>query len=294
MKLIDSHAHLTDERFDDDRDEMLLRAAAAGVETVVVIGYNLESSHQVAALVSGGPDSNEPTSAVGVEMQSAGGHETPGRETGRPPVASPVLHGTVGFAPHNVAEAHASARAELRELLSRPRIVAVGEIGLDYHYDMPPKEQRDLFGEQLQWAVECELPVVVHSREAEHDVVAMIRDAGADADPDRSRLGGVIHCFTESEQMAAAAVEAGFYVSFSGIVTFGNAEGVRRSAAVVPLERTLIETDAPYLAPVPYRGKRNEPAFVGAVAECLATIHDVDAEEVAAITAGNCRALFGI
>ncbi len=265
MKLIDSHAHLTDERFDEDRDETLRRAAAAGVEAVVVIGYNLESSHQVAELV-----------AV------------------RPPVASPALYGTVGFAPHNVAEAHASARAEVQQLLTRPRIVAVGEIGLDYHYDMPPDEQRDLFGEQLQWAVERQLPVVVHSREAEDDVVAMILDAGADGDPEKSRLGGVIHCFTESEAMAAAAVDAGFYVSFSGIVTFPNAEPVRRSAAVVPLERTLIETDAPYLAPVPHRGRRNEPAFVGAVAACLATIHGVDPEEVATITAANCRTFFGI
>ncbi|HJO04473.1 MAG TPA: TatD family hydrolase [Acidobacteriota bacterium] len=266
MRLVDSHAHLTDERFDVDRSELLARAAAAGVEAVVVIGYNVESSHQVVELV--------------------GAHDNGGD--------LPALYGTVGFAPHNVAEADASARAEVRELLSRPRIVGVGEIGLDYHYDMPPDEQRELFGDQLQWAVERRLPVVVHSREAEDDVVAMIRDAGAEASPERARLRGVIHCFTESERMAAAAVDAGFYVSFSGILTFGNAEDLRRSAATVPLERTLIETDAPYLAPVPHRGKRNEPAFVEAVAETLAAIHGVDVEEVATVTAANCRTLFGL
>ncbi len=270
MKLIDSHAHLTDERFDEDRTELLARAASAGVEAVVVIGYNLESSHQVVELVTSG----------------AGDDDSP--------APAPALYGTVGFAPHNVAEAHASARTEVQALLSRPRIVAVGEIGLDYHYDMPPDEQRDLFGAQLRWALEDQLPVVVHSREAEDDVMAMIRDAGAGGDPERAPLRGVIHCFTESERMAAAAVDAGFYVSFSGILTFGSAKDLRRSAATVPLERTLIETDAPYLAPVPHRGKRNEPAFVGAVAECLATIHRVDAEAVASITAANCRMLFGI
>jgi TatD DNase family protein len=278
LRLIDSHAHLTDERFDADRREVLARAAAAGVEAVVVIGYNVESSRQVADLVepSGG--------AVQGQARRVGGDDT----------VAPALYGTVGFAPHNVAEAHAAARTEVQGLLARPHIVGVGEIGLDYHYDMPRDEQRKLFGDQLRWAVERQLPVVVHSREAEDDVIAMIREAGAEANSDRERLRGVIHCFTESEGMAASAVDAGFYVSFSGILTFGNAEDLRRSAATVPIGRTLIETDAPYLAPVPQRGKRNEPAFVGAVAECLATIHGIDAEEVATITAANCRTLFGL
>lgn len=277
MKLIDSHAHITDERFDADRGEMLVRAAAAGVEAVLVIGYNVESSQQVADLVAaGGGD---------CDAQST-------RAAGSGP-GTPALYGTVGFAPHNVAEAHPEARAAVHALLARPRIVGVGEIGLDYHYDMPPEAQRELFGEQLEWAVQNRLPVVVHSREAEDDVMAMIGDAGADGSSDGAPLRGVIHCFTESQRMATAAVDAGFYVSFSGILTFGNAEDLRRSAATVPIERTLIETDAPYLAPVPHRGKRNEPAFVGAVAQCLATIHGIDADEVAAITAANCRSLFG-
>ncbi len=302
MKLIDSHAHLTDERFDEDRSELLARAAVAGVEAVVVIGYNLESSHQVVELVaSGAADADSPAPAPALDPAHAATSApaavptqaaAPALAAVPAPAQVPALYGTVGFAPHNVAEAHASARTEVQALLSRPRIVAVGEIGLDYHYDMPPAEQRDLFGEQLRWAVEDQLPVVVHSREAEDDVMAMILDAGAN--PERAPLRGVIHCFTESEHMAAAAVDAGFYVSFSGILTFGSAEDLRRSAATVPLERTLIETDAPYLAPVPHRGKRNEPAFVGAVAECLATIHRADAEEVASITAANCRMLFGI
>lgn len=257
MTLVDSHAHLGEERFDEDRDEVLARAHEAGVELVVVIGYNVESSEraiQVAATASG----------------------------------APALYATAGFAPHNVEEADAAARAAVKAMLADPAVVAVGEIGLDYHYDMPRPQQRDLFAEQLGWAVEHDLPVVVHSREAEEDVVAAIRDAGA-AD---GRLRGVIHCFTESRSMAEAVLQLGLYVSFSGILTFKNAADLRETAAVVPLDRLLIETDSPYLAPQPYRGRRNEPAFVGAVADCVAEIHGVDAAEVADVTARNCRKLF--
>lgn len=265
MRLVDSHAHIGEEVFDADREAVLARARTAGVETVVVIGYNVESSLKAVEVADAGPREATPQ--------------------------SPALFATAGFAPHNVDEADDAALAAVRPLLGHPRVVAVGEIGLDYHYDMPREAQRTLFGKQLGWAVQTGLPVVIHSREAEDDVLAMVRDAGA-VDTPESPLRGVVHCFTESHAMAQAALALGFYVSFSGIATFKSADDLRRVAADVPLSRTLIETDSPYLAPPPHRGKRNEPAYVGAVAECLAQVHEVDIETIAATTADNCRRLF--
>jgi TatD DNase family protein len=259
LRLIDSHAHLADERFADDLDDVLGRARDAGVEAVVAIGFNLSSSLGVVDLLR--------------------------RQL---PPGAPALCGAVGFAPHNVTEADPEAMAAVRALLDTTGVVAVGEIGLDYHYDMPPETQRAVFGEQLGWAVERELPVVIHSREAADDMVRMLTEGGAAA----GTLRGVIHCFTEEPAMAEKVVDLGFYVSFSGIATFKNAPEVREAIRRVPLERTLIETDAPFLAPVPHRGKRNEPAFVSEVARCVAEIHGRDAADVAEITAANCRRLF--
>jgi TatD DNase family protein len=258
LTFIDSHAHLSEEVFDEDREALLQRAAAAGVETVVVIGYDLPSSRRA------------------LEVAGAG--------------STPELWATAGFAPHNVADADPDNLAQVRALLSLPRIVGVGEIGLDYHYDMPQDRQREVFDTQLGWAVESDLPVVIHSREAEEDVVRMLGERGAGA----GGVRGVIHCFTESMAMAEAVLEMGFYVSFSGIVTFKNAADLRDVARAVPLERTLIETDAPYLAPVPKRGRRNEPSFVPHVAECLAELHGVPVEAVAEQTTANARRMFGL
>lgn len=257
MRLIDSHAHLGDAVFDEDRGALMERAAAAGVSDVVVIGYDEASSRGVVDLLAASAPS------------------------------APRLWGAVGFAPHNVADAMPEAMAQVRSLLERPGVVAVGEIGLDYHYDMPRDVQRRVFAEQLEWAAEAGLPVVIHSREAEDDVVGMLREHGAG-----QRLRGVIHCFTESAAMARQVVDLGFWVSFSGIVAFRNAADLRQTAATVPLSRTLIETDAPWLAPPPHRGKRNEPAYVAAVAECVAGIHGVPISQVAAITAANAESLF--
>jgi TatD DNase family protein len=263
LRLIDSHAHLGDERFDDDRAEVLRRAREAGVEALLIVGYNADSSAQAVALAEAGP-----VAATSV---------------------APALYATAGFAPHNVGEADESSLVEVDALLARPRVVAVGEIGLDYHYDMPRAEQRDLFDRQVGLAVDRGLPVVVHSREAEDDVLAILGQHCA-----AGRCTGVIHCFTESERMAATAVDLGFYVSFAGILTFRNAAELREIAAGVPLESTLIETDSPYLAPVPHRGKRNEPAFVAEVARTLAQIHERSPDEVAEITGRNARELFSL
>jgi TatD DNase family protein len=317
--MIDSHAHLGEEVYDADRGEVLARAAAAGVEAVVVIGYDAASSRRAIELAASADCVENGAGAGGV-----------------------ALYATAGIAPHHVAEADAAALADVRALLDDGEIVAVGEIGLDYHYDMPREAQRRLFARQLEWALELDLPVVIHSREAEDDVIRMLREHGAgdpraaaaarararanvppvaatprggfhgaERAPERAEpvavaspapagaegqaarpLHGVIHCFTEGPAMAEAAVELGFYVSFAGIITFKSAGELRETAARVPLERTLIETDSPYLAPVPYRGKRNEPAWVVEVARALAGLHGATVEDVARVAAANARALF--
>jgi TatD DNase family protein len=306
--MIDSHAHLAEEAYDGDRREVLARAAAAGVEAVVVIGYDASSSRRAIEVAGRLP------AAVG-----------------GPRAAAVALYPTAGIAPHHVAEADAAALADIRALLDGDEIVAVGEIGLDYHYDMPRPAQRRLFARQLEWALDLDLPVIIHSREAEDDVIRMLREHGAGAargservelgaaasqpaspedrlsgtdtdalrdpllrvdDPGAQPLRGVIHCFTEGPAMAEAAVELGLYVSFAGIITFKSAGELRETAARVPLERTLIETDSPWLAPVPYRGKRNEPAWVLEVARALAALHGVAVDDVARVTAANARALF--
>jgi len=196
------------------------------------------------------------------------------------------LYATAGVAPHNVVETQESELEQIRAALDDSAVVAVGEIGLDYHYDIPRGRQRELFGMQLDWAVGLDMPVVVHSREAEDDVIAALREHHCKR--------GVIHCFTEGPKMAEAAVELGFYVSFAGIITFKSAQDLRDIAARVPLERTLVETDSPFLAPVPHRGKRNEPAFVTEVARMIAELHDISYEEVDRVTSRNVCTLFGI
>lgn len=269
--MIDSHAHIAEEAYDDDRGEILARAAEAGVDAVVVIGYDASSSWR----------------AIEVARSAVAARE-PSREAAAGPAASrPVaLFATAGVAPHHVLETDEAALESVRTALDEDLVVGVGEIGLDFHYDMPRDAQRALFARQLDWARELDLPVVIHSREAEDDVIALLR---------RHRPpGGVLHCFTEGSGMAEAAVDMGLYVSFAGIVTFKNAEDLREVAARVPLDRMLIETDSPYLAPVPHRGKRNEPAYVVEVARAIGELHGVSAEEVGRITAANTRELFGL
>jgi len=278
--LIDSHAHLAEATYDDDRAEVLARAAAAGVEAVVVIGYDDASSWR-AIEVAGAAAAASAVGGAGASGAPGGAHHS-----GEHGVGQVALFATAGVAPHHVLETDEAALDSVRAALNEDGVVAVGEIGLDYHYDMPRGAQRELFARQLRWARELDMPVVVHSREAEDDALALI---GEHRPP-----GGVIHCFTEGPRMAEAAVEMGLYVSFAGIVTFKNAGDLREIAARVPLERTLIETDSPYLAPVPHRGKRNEPAYVAEVARAIGELHGVGPDEVARITAANARALFGL
>ncbi len=242
---------------------MFERAAAAGVDGLVAIGGGAEPG----------------TLAVGLECaRTFQGH------------AGLKLWATVGIHPHDAARATSPANAaiweELGQLAADPLIIAIGEIGLDYHYHHSPKEaQRDAFERQLRLAAACGLPVSVHCREAFDDCVALI---AAHNPPAR----GVFHCFAGSWAEAEQALALGWYLSFSGVLTFNNAHGLRATAAAAPADRILIETDAPFLAPVPYRGKRNEPAFVAATAARLAEIRNVSPEAIARLTRENFFRLF--
>jgi len=254
-ELIDTHAHLDDDRFRDDLPAVLERAAAAGVSRVITIATTASSS---AACVS-----------------LAGQHA--------------CVFASVGIQPNHVAEAEATAWDEVVRLATRAKVVALGETGLDRHWDYTPfPEQEDYFGRHLQLARQHGLPVVIHCREAEADVVLMLR-----ADFDRhGPVQGVMHSFTGDWATAEACLAMGLYISFAGMVTYKNAQNLRDVAARVPRDRLLVETDSPYLAPVPLRGKRNEPAFVAHTAQCLAAARRMAPDVMAEQTTQNARRLF--
>ena len=197
------------------------------------------------------------------------------------------LFPTVGVHPHDAQRADAALRAEVEKVAADPRIVAVGEIGLDFHYDLSPRaEQADAFRWQIDLAKRLGKPIVVHTRTARAETLAILREEGA------RDVGGVFHCFTEDPDTARAALDLGFMVSLSGIVTFKNAGELREVARLVPADRLLVETDSPYLAPVPYRGKRCEPAYVRETALAVATLRGVSFPDLARTTADNARRLF--
>jgi len=256
--LIDTHSHLDDTRYDADREAVIARARETGVETMVTIGCDLTSSRSAVALAE----------------------------------HYPFIYASVGVHPHEVKHIGDDWYDELRRLAQREKVVAYGEIGLDYHYNhSPPKLQRDRFREQIGLARELHLPIVVHTREAQDDTIAILREEHA------GDIGGVFHCFSGDAWLAKDALDLGFYLSFSGVVTFQNATMLRDIVKTVPLDRILIETDGPYLTPVPHRGRRNEPAFVRLVAEKIAEIKGMDAvsvEEIGRVTSDNARRLFRI
>lgn len=250
--LIDTHAHLDHPRFQDDLEQVLRRAEQAGVGTIVTIGAHLASSERAVQLA---------------EMFSS-------------------VYATVGVHPHDASGWNEQTYDRLKRLAEHPKVVAIGEMGLDYHYDHSPRPvQRDVFIRQLQLAQETGLPFVIHNRKADADVMAILREHG-------EGLAGVLHSFTGDEQMAAECLERGYVLSVGGMVTFKQATDVRDVIAGVPLDKLLLETDAPYLTPVPLRGRRNEPAYVAHVARFLADERRVDVEEVAAVTTANARRLF--
>lgn len=242
----DTHAHLDMEDFDADREEVLARAEAAGIEAVLV---PLDAA-------------SERSLRLGRRMASL----------------RPSISLAAGIHPH-LAKDWGPARVEVLEGLAREgAIVAIGEIGLDFHYDFSPRpEQRRAFIDQLALAESLGLPVIIHSRLAGPDILDALEAA-------RFNRGGILHCFTEDAAFASAMIERGFWISFSGILTFPKAESLRGIAAALPIERILVETDAPYLAPVPYRGRvrRNEPAFAAATLRFLAGLRGIDPAALAA------------
>ena len=252
--LIDTHTHLDDARYNDDRDAMIARAREAGVEAFVTIGCDLATSQAAVAIAN----------------------------------QHPFVYASVGVHPHEVKHISDGWYDEFRRLVNNNKVVAYGEIGLDYHYNhSSPKDQRERFREQIQLARELHLPVIIHTREAQDDTMTILKEEKA------SEIGGVFHCFSGDAWLAKDALDLGFYLSFSGILTFQNATMLRDIAKNTPLDRVLIETDCPYLTPVPHRGKRNEPAYVAHVAKQLAAIHpELSLDQIGQRTTENAKRLF--
>jgi TatD DNase family protein len=255
IEFIDSHAHLADEAFDPDRDEVIRRANAVGAAAVVCIGESLAAAARARTIAEAHPG---------------------------------FVFFTAGLHPHDAAFANRERDLPILEELLRAGARAVGECGLDYHYDNSPREtQRAVFEWQLDLALRFRLPLVVHTRDAEEDTRALVAEAG--------RLGviGVLHCFTGSAALARAALDVGWYVSFSGIITFRNWKD-EELLRLVPDDRVLAESDSPYLAPVPNRGKRNEPAWVAHTVARLAAARAASSESLGALVAANARRLFAL
>jgi TatD DNase family protein len=207
--------------------------------------------------------------------------------------AHPQMSCSVGIHPHEAAQEPAVDVARLVELARHPKVVGIGEAGLDYFYDQSPRDrQKEVFRTHIEASRISGLPLIVHSREADEDTVALLKEGAAKGGQDGQKLTGVIHCFTSTQYLADEALKLGFYISLSGIVTFKNAEALRQVAKSVPLDRLLVETDSPYLAPVPKRGKRNEPAFVKHTAEFVSQMLGMSLEDLAAKTTANFHRLF--
>ena len=249
--LVDSHCHLDFPDFAAERDAVIARARAAGVGTMLTIGTRLDQFPTVRAIAEAYED----------------------------------VWCSVGAHPHEAADHAATTAAELADLAAHPRVVGIGETGLDFHYDHSPREaQERVFRAHIAAARDTGLPLIIHAREADDAIAAILREEHPPA--------AVLHCFSSGRALADAAVELGYYISISGIVTFRKAEDLRAIVRYLPLERLLVETDAPYLAPVPHRGKRNEPAFVAATATAVAALKNVDLDLLVSITSKNFFKLF--
>jgi TatD DNase family protein len=257
---IDSHAHIDGPEFDADRVQVIQRALDADVSTILNVG-------------TGDPHSGALERAVELAEKY------------------PAIHTAIGVHPHDARLYDEQAEQKILALIkTTSRIIAWGEIGLDFHYDNSPRDvQIEVFRRQLRTARDVGLPVIIHTREAENETIEILK-----TEWDGSKLPGIMHCFSGTSQLARQAVELGFLISFSGIVTFKKAVELRSIARDVPSDRLLIETDCPYLTPVPYRGKRNEPAFVIEVARCLAELRGIDLEEMGRITSANFCRVFGL
>lgn len=254
--MMDSHVHLDMSAFDMDRGDVLLRARASGISRFINIAQ--------------GPEPEKLQAGVSLTSPREG------------------IFTAIGVHPHEASRMTPETLQHLRILVSQPGIVAIGEIGLDYFYNRSSKEQQlGCFGDLLDLAIEVNLPVVIHCRDAFDDAFRLVSERDL-----FRKVGGVLHCFTGNQAQAQRFVEAGSYLSFSGILTFKNAEPIREAAKWAPLDRILVETDAPFLAPEPYRGKRNEPAYVLQTAGALAKLKGIALEEIDSITDQNAERLF--
>jgi TatD DNase family protein len=254
--LIDTHAHLDSPKFDNDREEVISRALAAGIDTIVNVGFNRETIPTTMALAE----------------------------------RYPFIYAVVGWHPTDAI--HMDLETDLawiEQLCSHSKVVAIGEIGLDYYWDTSPKEiQHTVFREQIRLARRMNKPIVIHNREAHEDILRLLKEEKA------SEVGGIMHCFSGSWETAKQCLDLNFHISFGGPVTFKNARVPKEVLERVPLDRLLLETDAPYLAPHPHRGQRNESAYVRLVAEIAAEIKGLSLEEIAIITSENGRRCLGI
>jgi len=253
--LFDTHVHLNARQYKDDREEVIRRATAAGVTYMVVVGFDRE------------------TIPLAISIAEENEH----------------IYAAVGWHPVDAIDCTDEDLDWIEALSAHPKVVAIGEMGLDYHHDRSPKGvQKEVFRKQIALAKKVKLPIIIHNREATEDIIDVLQAEGAD------EVGGVMHCYNDSFDYVAACLAMNFYISLGGPVTFKNAPLPKEVAIQTPLDKLLIETDAPFLAPHPYRGKRNEPAYVTLVAEKIAELREIPVEEVGKITTENAVKLFNI
>ncbi|WP_221569239.1 TatD family hydrolase [Alkalihalobacillus sp. TS-13] len=253
--LFDTHAHLNAVQFDEDREEVIQRALDEGVSHIVVVGFDRDT-------IKGALDLAE-------------GYD--------------FIYAAVGWHPVDAIDMTEEDLKWIEELASHPKVVALGEMGLDYHWDKSPKDiQKDVFRKQIQLAKKVDLPIVIHNREATEDVVRILEEENAE------EVGGIMHCYSGSLEIAKRCMDMNFYISFGGPVTFKNAKKPKEVAVEIPMDRILIETDCPFLSPHPLRGKRNESSYVKYVAEQIADLKGMSVEEFAQKTSDNAFRLFGI
>ncbi len=253
--LFDTHVHLNAEQYEDDLQEVINRALEKGVQNMVVVGFD------------------EPTIKKAIQIAET----------------YDFIYASVGWHPVDAVDMTDEHLAWIEELAQHPKVVALGEMGLDYHWDKSPKEvQKDVFRRQIRLARKVNLPIIIHNRDATEDVVTILKEEHVE------EVGGIMHCFTGSIEVAKQCMDMNMYISFGGPVTFKNAKKPKEVAAELPLDKLLIETDCPYLTPHPFRGKRNEPGYVSYVAEQIAELKGITYEELADITTANAKKLFGI
>ena len=253
MQLIDTHAHLNDEKFKDDIDQVVSRAKEASVDKIIVCGYDIVSSR--------------------IAIKLANKYES--------------IYATVGIHPHDATNVEDATISLLEEMARNPKVVAIGEIGLDYHYDFSPRKiQTEVFERQIDMAAKLKLPIVIHCRESNLEAINILSNA-------KKIIGGVFHCYSGDEEILQKVLALGMYIGIDGPITYRNSEKMIRALHCCPLNRLLLETDCPYLTPEPLRGKRNEPSYLPLIAEKVAGILGISTQYLATVTTQNARALFG-